>query len=363
MRSAMLLAGVALLARRSAAQADGVPAACSVADVGWLAAMSSCSGDACAEAAASLTSSCAAAIECEAPDLLELVGAHACLLSADNATTRGAVEAACLASAQISPICVACVAISGRPVGFNCATPPATCSASLANASGGADCCGCRPGSTDLSPCVPACASISAECLAIKQCPGVCAPLPDRATQNLNAMHSCSGGENPSRKYTRTPTTARPRDIPERLLALPGVAVEGVGVAFCNHTASPVRPTCCDADGSCSDGDADWCFDGVFYCSSNSAADAAAKGGVFCPSGFMEKDACSALHPLDGNTTVLPRACVGTADAIPATCSGSATTEPATCIGTNDGVATCTGTQSTDTGKQYTTSFRHSFEA
>jgi hypothetical protein len=77
MRRQLLLASVALLAQRSAAQMAGVPAACSAADADWLAAMGSCSGGACAEAAASLTASCAAAISCEAADLLELAGAHA----------------------------------------------------------------------------------------------------------------------------------------------------------------------------------------------------------------------------------------------------------------------------------------------
>ena len=193
MRRQLLLASVALLAQRSAAQMAGVPAACSAADADWLAAMGSCSGGACAEAAASLTASCAAAISCEAADLLELAGAHACLLSADNATTRAATEAACIEATPISPICAACVAISGRPVGFNCDAPPAACAAQLTNASGGADCCGCLqgPSGTDLDPCPPACASISAECLAITQCPGVCAPAPDRLAQSLGAMTSC----------------------------------------------------------------------------------------------------------------------------------------------------------------------------
>ena len=41
----------------------------------------------------------------------------------------------------------------------------------------------------------------------------------------------------------------------------------------------------CDADGSCVDGDDDWCCSdtGAFYCSTNGAAYAAVMGGVECP--------------------------------------------------------------------------------
>jgi hypothetical protein len=45
-----------------------------------------------------------------------------------------------------------------------------------------------------------------------------------------------------------------------------------------------VAAKCCDSDGSCTDGDDDWCCGEKFFCSNNGAAYAAAKGGVYCDS-------------------------------------------------------------------------------
>jgi len=44
---------------------------------------------------------------------------------------------------------------------------------------------------------------------------------------------------------------------------------------------------CCDVDGSCTDGDDDYCCNGVFYCSNDSLEYAQALGGILCPSGVQ----------------------------------------------------------------------------
>ena len=41
--------------------------------------------------------------------------------------------------------------------------------------------------------------------------------------------------------------------------------------------------TCCDEDGSCTDGDDDYCCNGVYYCSTDGAAYAGNSGGILCP--------------------------------------------------------------------------------
>jgi hypothetical protein len=42
--------------------------------------------------------------------------------------------------------------------------------------------------------------------------------------------------------------------------------------------------SCCDSDGSCTDGSDDWCCNGVFHCSNNGMWYAVEKGGISCSS-------------------------------------------------------------------------------
>jgi len=69
-------------------------------------------------------------------------------------------------------------------------------------------------------------------------------------------------------------------------------SAHGGGWAFCKDLPIlnvPICPggttqaTCCDVDNSCTDGDDDWCCNGTFYCSNDSAEYAQAEGGILCP--------------------------------------------------------------------------------
>mmetsp|Transcript_116386 Transcript_116386/g.370246 ORF Transcript_116386/g.370246 Transcript_116386/m.370246 type:complete len:229 (-) Transcript_116386:54-740(-) len=50
-------------------------------------------------------------------------------------------------------------------------------------------------------------------------------------------------------------------------------------------------PECCDGDGSCDDGDDDYCCGEKFYCSNDGADYAAGMGGILCPA--KEKMSCA----------------------------------------------------------------------
>ena len=52
-------------------------------------------------------------------------------------------------------------------------------------------------------------------------------------------------------------------------------------VPMCPNTCKPA--VCCDSDGSCVDGDDDWCCDEIFYCSNNIGDYADKKDGIRCP--------------------------------------------------------------------------------
>ena len=49
---------------------------------------------------------------------------------------------------------------------------------------------------------------------------------------------------------------------------------------------------CCDTDGSCVDGDDDWCCNGNFYCSNDGVEYANNKGGILCGSGSKWSQMC-----------------------------------------------------------------------
>ena len=61
-------------------------------------------------------------------------------------------------------------------------------------------------------------------------------------------------------------------------------AVELTGTSIvAGSTPMPNPPTCCDGDGSCTDGDDDYCCGGEFFCSHDGAEYAASRGGILCP--------------------------------------------------------------------------------